>query len=66
MKTIFLGRTEELRALNKQYLSDKIEFVVIDGYERMGKTFLLREYIKDKETLVISARNKQNQIQTFI
>lgn len=63
---MFLGRTEELRALNKQYLSDKIEFVVIDGHKRMGKTFLLREYTKDKEALVIIARNKQNQIQTFI
>ena len=63
---MFLGRTEELRALNKQYLSDKIEFAVIDGHKRMGKTFLLREYIKDKEALVIIVRNKHNQIQTFI
>lgn len=29
---MFLGRTEELRALNKQYLLDKIEFAVIDGH----------------------------------
>lgn len=45
---MFLGRTEELRALNKHYLSDKIEFVVIDGHKRMGKTFYYENILRIK------------------
>ena len=47
---MFVGRTRELDNLNKRYISDKFEFAVIYGRRRIGKTTLINEFIKDKET----------------
>lgn len=62
---MFIGRIEELKALNKQYLSNKFEFAVIYGRRRIGKTSLLQEFIKDKEALFftgLETTEKQNLI----
>ena len=34
---MFIGRERELASLNKLYISDKFEFVVIYGRRRVGK-----------------------------
>lgn len=43
-----LGRESELAELQKIYNSGKAEFVVVYGRRRVGKTFLIREYFKQK------------------
>jgi AAA+ ATPase superfamily predicted ATPase len=48
---MFVGRTRELDNLNKRYDSGKFEFAVIYGRRRVGKTTLINEFIKDKETV---------------
>jgi AAA+ ATPase superfamily predicted ATPase len=48
---MFVGRTRELDTLNKRYSSGKFEFAVIYGRRRVGKTTLINEFIKDKETV---------------
>ncbi|MDR1135329.1 MAG: ATP-binding protein [Clostridiales Family XIII bacterium] len=48
---MFIGRSRELDYLNKRYESDKLEFAVIYGRRRVGKTTLINEFIKDKETI---------------
>ncbi len=48
---MFIGRKNELNALNALYNSDKFEFVVIYGRRRVGKTELIKEFIKDKNSI---------------
>lgn len=51
---IFLGRKKELDRLNKEYQRDS-SFVVVYGRRRVGKTTLIREFIKDKKALYFLA-----------
>lgn len=60
---MFIGRENELHALNKRYCSDRFEFVVIYGRRRVGKTALISEFTKDKDTIFftgIETNAKQN------
>jgi len=60
---MFIGREEELGKLNRLYHSDKFEFVVIYGRRRVGKTVLISEFTKDKDTIFftgIETNAKQN------
>ena len=41
----------ELPTLNKLYNSDEFEFAVIYGCRREGKTALISEFAKDKDTI---------------
>ena len=43
-----IGRQEEFEKLSKYTGSDKCEFVDVYGRRRVGKTFLIRSYFKDK------------------
>lgn len=60
---MFIGRENELNTLNKLYSSDKFEFVVIYGRRRVGKTALISEFTKDKDTIFftgVETNAKQN------
>lgn len=48
---MFIGRQQELNALNKLYNSNKFEFAVIYGRRRVGKTALISEFTKDKDAI---------------
>lgn len=52
---MFVGREKELCDLNKRYQSDQFEFAVIYGRRRVGKTTLINEFVKDKESILYSA-----------
>ena len=52
---MFYGRTEELNKLNEMYNSNKFEFAVMYGRRRVGKTTLIREFIKDKKAIFFAA-----------
>lgn len=56
---IFLGRNSELRILEKEY-NRKSSFVVIYGRRRVGKTTLIKEFIKDKNALYFLASEEGN------
>lgn len=45
---MFVGRERELDKLNAMYKSNQFEFVVLYGRRRVGKTTLIREFMKDK------------------
>jgi len=47
---MFFGRQDELKTLNGLYVSGKFECVVLHGRLRMGKTSLLREFMRGKES----------------
>ena len=60
---MFIGRERELNDLNQRYKSDKFELAVIYGRRRVGKTTLINEFIKDKDSIFYSAtetNSKQN------
>lgn len=60
---MFIGRENELNALNKLYNSDKFEFAVIYGRRRVGKTALINEFVKGKDTIFftgVETNAKQN------
>jgi len=47
MKSV-IGRKKEKQLLDKVLQGDKSEFLAFYGRRRIGKTFLIREYLKDK------------------
>jgi len=52
---MFVGRVNELFALNDFYNSGKFEMVTIYGRRRVGKTELIKEFVKDKKTIYFLA-----------
>ncbi len=52
---MFIGRKIELEQMNRRYRSDKFQFVVMYGRRRVGKTFLLTEFIRDKKAIYFAA-----------
>ena len=51
----FVNRTEELRFLESEYKREEASLVVIYGRRRVGKTSLIKEFIKDKKALYFLA-----------
>lgn len=47
MNNLF-GRKKEMKMLDNYMKSGKSEFIAIYGRRRIGKTFLIKEYFKDK------------------
>ncbi len=52
---MFLCRENELLKLNRRYQNDGLEFIIIYGRRRVGKTALINEFIKDKPTIYFPA-----------
>ncbi|NCB42111.1 MAG: ATP-binding protein [Clostridia bacterium] len=60
---MFIGREKELKNLNSLYDTDMFQFPVIYGRRRVGKTALINEFVKDKDTIYftgIETNAKQN------
>lgn len=60
---MFIGRTTELGDLNRRYQTAQFQFAVIYGRRRVGKTTLINEFVKGKESIVYTATEtnaKQN------
>lgn len=53
----FIDREKELETLNKEYKKDN-SFVVLYGRRRVGKTTLIKEFIKDKKAFYFLLINK--------
>ncbi|MDR1689385.1 MAG: ATP-binding protein, partial [Clostridiales bacterium] len=58
---MFYGRKAEMRKLNEMYASSNFEFAAIYGRRRIGKTTLIREFIKDKNSLFFVANESTAQ-----
>jgi hypothetical protein len=54
---MFVGRKRELDGLNKQYESGKFEMTIIYGRRRVGKTTLIKEFIKEKNAVYFLSTN---------
>lgn len=52
---MFVGRARELGWLEEQYASGRYEMSIVYGRRRVGKTTLIREFIKDKRAIYFLA-----------
>lgn len=52
---MFLGREKELEALERMHSKKNFQMAVVYGRRRIGKTALLNEFIKDKNSLYLPA-----------
>ena len=60
---MFIGREQELNALEKLYASNKFEFTVIYGRRRVGKTALINHFLDGKKAIYfmgVESNAKQN------
>ena len=57
---MFIGRKEELGKLEKLGRSEKFQHPVIYGRWRVGKTALIREFIKGKPAIFSQASSPVN------
>ncbi len=55
---MFVGREEELNALERMYEKDDFQMAVIYGRRRVGKTSLIDEFVKNKPVLYFTAQQK--------
>lgn len=55
---MFVGRKSELAALDRQWEKLSFQMVVIYGRRRIGKTALIDEFSKDKQTLYFTAKEQ--------
>ena len=53
---MFIGRDNELAALNKLYDEESFQMVVMYGRRRIGKTTLISEFISDKPAILFTAQ----------
>ena len=54
---MFYGREKELQALEERYYSGRFEFVSIYGRRRVGKTTLIKEFLKKHDGVFFTAKN---------
>ena len=54
---MFYGREKELQALEERYYSGRFEFVPIYGRRRVGKTTLIKEFLKKHDGVFFTAKN---------
>jgi len=59
---LFAGRGTELKKLNEMYDGGKYECAVVYGRRRVGKTTLIKEFIKDKRAIYFLAREADSAV----
>ena len=57
-----IGRENELNILNSLYESNKFEYLVMYGRRRVGKTTLLLEFAKGKNSIFFPAQEKNDSL----
>lgn len=62
MQEVFIGREKELAELNDLYVQEKFQLFVLYGRRRVGKTTLLNEFCKGKDTIFYSAEQSNNKL----
>ena len=62
MQDTFIGREKELTDLNELYAQHKFQLFVLYGRRRVGKTTLLNEFCKNKESIFYSAEQSNDKL----
>ena len=59
----FINRQLELNELNKRWKGGSSEFFIIYGKRRVGKTELIKQFIKDKPSIYFMADKRSDKDQ---
>lgn len=59
---MFIGREKELSDLNELYQKQRFQMFVLYGRRRVGKTTLLNEFCKDKQSIFYSAEQSNDKL----
>ena len=59
MANAIIGREQELALLDKMMVSEQAEFLAVYGRRRVGKTYLISEYLKSKIVFSFSGSFEQ-------
>ena len=62
MSDIFIGREQELADLNELYAQDRFQLFILYGRRRVGKTTLLNEFCKGKDSIFYSAEQSNDKL----
>lgn len=62
MKEEFIGREKELAELDELYSQNRFQLFVLYGRRRVGKTTLLNEFCKNKDTVFYSAEQSNDKL----
>ena len=54
----FVDREEELKALEEGYISKKASFIIIYGRRRLGKTELIKQFLKGRNGVYFLATDE--------
>ncbi len=68
MEQTIIGREKEKEKLDKMLRSKQAEFMALYGRRRVGKTFLVRQYLKDNIVFDLSGTKdgtKEQQLHNF-
>jgi len=57
----FINREDEINSLNEQYTTKSASLVIVYGRRRVGKTTLIREFVKKKPTLYFHASQESDE-----
>jgi AAA+ ATPase superfamily predicted ATPase len=58
---MFIGRKQELESLQEMFKTDKFECAIIYGRRRVGKTTLIKEFVKGTKTIFYTATQSGEQ-----
>ena len=63
--TKFVNRIEELKSLDNKWKNDEAQFIVIYGRRRIGKTELIKKFMKEKKGIYFLGRleSKKDQLE---
>ncbi|MBU3902532.1 MAG: ATP-binding protein [Candidatus Thermoplasmatota archaeon] len=59
----FIDRQKELEVLENAYKSNKPDFIIIYGRRRLGKTELVKKFIKDKQAFYFLAKQENLELE---
>ena len=59
----FIDREDEIRELERLYSQDRAHFVLIYGRRRIGKTELVKQFIKDRKSFYFLARKEPMELE---
>lgn len=62
MGTLFVDRERELRVLEEAYASGKPELIVVYGRRRLGKTFLIRRFLRGRRGAYLVANYAEREL----
>lgn len=62
MQPVFVGRDNELDAMNNLYAQKRFQMVVLYGRRRVGKTTLISKFIEDKPAIFYTAQEASDSI----